>query len=228
MRRRLVFVPVSLVLALTGCARSGDAEDPGQVPTAADEAPPAWSQTPALAPLPQHEGPVTMQHMNMDMEVADQEKSIAAARSLVLSLGGEITNVNATAGSVATLNATVPPQALERLRAGLGRLPGTIRSENTSVSDMTQHCDTLRDRLQQLGIADAELERIMRTTRDPMVFEAMLVQRELGTRERESLRQQLAQQFQQAKRAQLYLTIQPQAAVAHPQVIRDPVRHLHE
>jgi hypothetical protein len=226
MRRRPVLAPLSLVLALTGCARRGDADDPAQALAVTEEAPAAWSQTPALAPLPQHEGPVRMQHMNMEIEVADPTKTLAAARTLVLSLGGEITNANASAGAAASLNATFAPQALERVRHGLGQLPGTIRSENSSVSDMTQHCDMLRDRLQQLGVAEVELERIMRTTRDPTVFEAMLVQRELGTRERESLRQQLAQQFQQAERAQLYLTIHPMAAPANVHVIRDPIRAL--
>jgi hypothetical protein len=222
MRRRLVLASIPVVLALTGCAKSGDAEDLGQAPTAADEAPAAWTQTTPLAPLPEHDGPVRSQNMNMEIEVVDPAKTLAAARSLVLSLGGEITNANASAGAAASLNASLAPAALERLRHGIGELPGTIRSENSSISDMTQHCDMLRDRLQQLGIAEAELERIMRTTRDPMVFEAMLVQRELGTRERENLRQQLAQQFQQAKRASFYLTIQPKTVVPTAEPIRDP------
>jgi len=223
MRRRLVFGSVSLVLALTGCAKSGDADDPAQAPATADEAPPAWSQTVALAPLPEHDGPVRMQSLNVEIAVADPTKTLAAVRTLVLSLGGEITNASASVGSTTSLNASLPPQALERLRHGIGELPGTIHSENSSVSDMTPHCDMLRDRLQQLGIAEAELERIMRTTRDPMVFEAMLVQRELGTRERESLRQQLVQQLQQAKRAQFYLTIQTPVAVPAAEPVRDPV-----
>lgn len=227
MHRRLVLAPLSLLLALGGCAKSGDAEDPGQAPAAPEEAPPAWSATAPLAPIPEHEGPVKYQQLNIEISVPDPSKTLAAARNVVLSLGGEITHASVSPGSSGSLNATLPPQAVERLRGEIGKLSGTILSEQTSTNDMTQHCDTLRDRLGQLGIAEAELERIMRTTREPRVFDAMLIQRELGTRERENLRQQLTQQLQQAKRAQFYLTISPETVAVEPNVIRDPIRHLH-
>lgn len=221
---RRVLAPLSLVVALAGCARSGDPDVPTEAAPAAEEVPPAWSATSARTPLPDHDGPVRYQQLNMDVAAKDPSKTLAAARSLALSLGGEIISANASEGSAASLTASMPPQALERLRHGMAQLQLDVRSESSSTNDMTQHCDMLRDRLMQLGIAEAELERIMRTTNESEVFEAMLVQRELGSRERESLRQQLAQQIQQAKKAQFYLTIQP--ANAQPtdgDVIRDPI-----
>ncbi|HET6585653.1 MAG TPA: DUF4349 domain-containing protein [Nannocystaceae bacterium] len=218
-----MLAPLSLLVALGGCARSGDAEIDEQVPATPEEAPPAWSATTPLAPIPEHEGPVKYQQMNIEIAVADPAKTLAAARNVVLSLGGEVTQANASPGASGSLTAMMPPQAVERLRGAIGKLPGTIRSEQSSTNDMTPHCDMLRDRLAQLAIAEAELERIMRTTREPQVFDAMLIQRELGTRERENLRQQLTQQLQQTKRAQFYLTITPDVAAA-PEVIREAHR----
>jgi len=214
---------VLLTLAL-GCARSGDADPAESAPSdAGSEPPPAWSATPPTAPIAVHEGPVRIQVLSLELAADDPIATMTAVRRIVVSLGGEITNANGNAGSAANLSATLPPAAIERLSHGISQLPGDVRSESTSVNDMTQHCDTLRDRLQQLGIADAELERIMRSSHDPQMFDAMLVQRELGTRERENLRQQLATLVQQAKRAQFNVTIQPSGG-APPQVIRDPVR----
>ncbi len=223
---RRLLAPLSLVVAIVGCARSGEPDVPTEAAPVIEEAPPAWSATAARTPLPDHEGPVRYQQLNMDVGAKDPTKVLAAARTLVLSLGGEIVQASANEGQASSLTASMPPQALERLRHGMGQLSVDIRSESSSTNDMTQHCDMLRDRLLQLGIAEAELERIMRTTRESEVFEAMLVQRELGARERESMRQQLAQQIQQAKKAQFYLTIQPtgETAAADPHVIRDPVR----
>jgi hypothetical protein len=223
---RRVLAPFSLVVALAGCARSGDADVPTEAVPVVDEAPAAWSATAARAPLPEHEGPVRYQQLNMDVGAKDPAKAILAARTLVLSLGGEIVQANVNEGQAASLTASMPPQALERLRHGIGQMTIVVNSESSSTQDMTQHCDMLRDRLRQLVIAEAELEKIMRATREPAVFEAMLVQRELGTRERDSLRQQLTQQIQQAQKAQFYLTVQPTgelAAIADP-VIRDPIR----
>jgi hypothetical protein len=224
MRRLALALALALPLA-TGCAKSGDAEVAAEGGPAVPEEPPAaWSATTPLAPIPDHDGPVRYQSLNMELVVDKPADAMAAARALVLSLGGEVTAANASEDVAASLTASMPPHALERLQHGVGKIPGTVRSENLSTNDMTQHCDQLRDRLRQLGIADAELERIMRTTREESIFEAMLVQRELGTRERESLRQQLTQQIQQAKRAQVYLTFQPRTAVPPDGVIRDPIR----
>jgi hypothetical protein len=224
---RRVLAPFSLVVALAGCARSGDADVPTEAVPVVDEAPAAWSATAARPPLPEHEGPVRYQQLSMDVAAKDPTKAIAAARTLVVSLGGEIMQASVNEGQPGSLNASMPPQALERLRHGVGQMTIVVNSESSSTQDMTQHCDMLRDRLQQLGIAEAELEKIMRTTREPAVFEAMLVQRELGTRERDNLRQQLTQQIQQAQKAQFYLTVQPLGDGAGPDgpgVIRDPIR----
>jgi hypothetical protein len=224
---RRVLAPFSLVVALAGCARSGDADVPTEAVPVVDEAPAAWSATAARPPLPEHEGPVRYQQLSMDVAAKDPTNAIAAARTLVVSLGGEIMQASVNEGQPGSLNASMPPQALERLRHGVGQMTIVVNSESSSTQDMTQHCDMLRDRLQQLGIAEAELEKIMRTTREPAVFEAMLVQRELGTRERDNLRQQLTQQIQQAQKAQFYLTVQPLGDGAGPDgpgVIRDPIR----
>jgi Domain of unknown function (DUF4349) len=216
--------PVLCILALvTACAGTGTAAEP--TPVADEQVGPLALEPSTIAPVIPV-GPVMTRYTNLQIRVADPAASADAARRLLVDAGGEVTNLSSSSDN-ATLNATLPPEALDRFRHGLSRLPGVVESESSSSGDMTPTVQQLADRLGKLELAEAELDRIMRAATDHAIFDALLTQRELNTRERDSLHMQIASYVQQARRAQLNVNFV--SSKPSPDVIRDPIHHgLHE
>lgn len=193
--RKTMLCTLALVAA---CAGTGTAAPES---TADEPVGPVAMTTSTPAPFVPS-GPVVTHYTNLQIRVTDATASAEAARKLIVDQGGEVTNLSSGPGN-ASLNATVPPEAMERVRHALARLPGQVESESSSTGDMTPTVQQLRDRLTKLELAEAELDRIMRASTDHTIFDALLTQRELNTRERDSLHMQIASYVQQGKRAQL-------------------------
>jgi hypothetical protein len=201
--------PVLCILALvTACAGTGHAEAPEAVPDPVVGPAAVAVATPSPV-IPT--GPVMTHYTNLQILVADPAASSNAVRGLLLDAGGEIVSLSASR-ETASLNATLPHEALAQLRHALARLPGSVESESSSNGDMTPTVTQLGERLAKLELAEAELDRIMRSASDRAVFDALLTQRELNTRERDSLHQQIASYLQQARNAQLNITFVARAA----------------
>lgn len=202
--------PFCTLALVTACAGTGAADPEQQVDTPVGPA--AIVPTTPMPVIPN--GPVMTRYTNLQLRVADPNASAEAVRKLIVDVGGEVTNLSSSAGN-ASMNAMLPPEALDRFRHGLSRLPGAIESESSNTSDMTPTVQQLRDRLAKLELAEAELDRIMRASTDRTIFDALLTQRELNTRERDSLHMQIGSYVQQAKRAQLslgFMATNPSAA----------------
>jgi hypothetical protein len=104
----------------------------------------------------------------------------------------------------------------ERVRAQLGAMDGTVVSESFGANDMTQMVDQLRERLDLVETAEVELENVMRSTIDRHAFDALALQRELNTRERQSLEQQILSYVEQARHGQIYVNLSRPSAAPPP------------
>ena len=215
MRRAIPIVLALSTLATLACAGRGSEAEP--LAESRTE-PVVGPEVAAPRPVPVvPAGRLFATYVNLTLEVADPVATAQALRAAVVDAGGEVVNLS-HADAQSTLYGQVPPDALGRVRHSLSRLPGKVQSENESSNDVGVSMRQLDGRLQSLLRAEVELDRVMRATTDPLLFDAWLVQRELNARERESLVSQIDSMLQQTRRAQLNVTFvrvgTPQAAVA--------------
>lgn len=201
--------PALLLLACSiGCMASGGPADTGAGPAA--EAPLVVTTLTegSLTPIPViPSGPIIAENVNITLVVADPVQTARAIEAIVSDGGGRLSNLGTSADS-GSLNAEIPPQALGRIRQGIARLPGTVVNENVSSNDYGPSLTPLRERLEKLALSETHLDQVMRATTDRKLFEALLVQRELSARERDSARQQIASMLEQTRMVRLYLTLQ--------------------
>ncbi|MBK6919457.1 MAG: DUF4349 domain-containing protein [Deltaproteobacteria bacterium] len=206
-----------LSLLLVACAGRGATEEPL-------EATPAVAPVAAIAPLrpaPQLPGGrIVASYVNVAMEVAQPIETAAALQAIAREAGGDVTSLSSSPEQ-ASIYLQLPPEAMGRVRHALAQLPGTIASENASVSDLTDSVRQLDGRLQKLNRADLELERLMRSALEHDLFDAFVAQRELCSRERESLQSQIDNALQQTRRAQLNVTFTRTAAIGGPVRVPD-------
>src|SRR5262245_45293023 len=123
--------PLCILALVAACAGTGTAAPES---TADEQVGPIALTTSTPAPIVPS-GPVMTQYSNLQIRVADPTATAEAARKLIVDLGGEVTNLSSGPGN-ASLNAMVPPEAMERVRHGLARLPGQVESESSSTNDM--------------------------------------------------------------------------------------------
>jgi Domain of unknown function (DUF4349) len=193
-----------LVLSWTAaCMGHGDAEawtpDPEpQAATTANLQPRTHAPT-----IPA--GRVHQDYYNIEMNVPNPAQAADAVRTLAHDVGGEVTNLNAD-GSNGSLTAALEPATADRFRHALTRIPGTIVRENSSSNDITAALEQLDERLTKLERAEAEMDRLMRATTDRALFDAWVTQRELNTRERENLHNQVSSYLQTVRRTQVTVT----------------------
>lgn len=191
-----------LPLLLVACAGRGTTDEPV-------EASPAPAPVATIAPLRASPelpaGRILTHYVNVAMEVAEPIATAEALQSIAREAGGEVMSLSSSPEQ-SSIYLQLPPDATGRVRHALAQLPGTITSENASVSDMTDNMRQLDQRLRKLDRAELELERLMRSTVEREVFDAFMAQRELCSRERESLHAQIESTMQQTRRAQLNVT----------------------
>lgn len=203
MRRAISIVLALPTLVSLACAsRGGETEPLERAPAEVAVGP----EVAAARPVPViPAGRLFATYTNLTLEVADPVATAQALRAAVIDAGGEVVNL-AHGDAQSTMYGLVPPEALGRVRHALSRLPGKVQSENESSSDVGGNVRQLDTRLQSLLRAEVELDRVMRATTDPLLFDAWLVQRELNNRERDSLVSQIDSVLQQTRRAQLNVT----------------------
>lgn len=207
--------PALLFACAIGCVASGEpphenASEPVGAPITASP----LAVTP-FAPLPViPAGPVVAENLNVTIVAADPGGTARAIEALVSDAGGRVTSLSANSNN-ATIQVEVSPQTHGAIRHGITRLPATIAEESVSSSDYRQALTPLIDRFEKLAMSEAHLDQVMRSTNERRTFEAMLVQRELSGRERESIRQQIASILEQTRVVRMYMTVQRQASSAH-------------
>lgn len=191
-----------LPLVLVACAGRGAGEEPLE---AAAAAAPVATIAPLRAPPQLPSGRILTHYVNVAMEVAQPAETAAALQAIAREAGGDVNSLSSSPEQ-ATIYLLLPPDAIGRVRHALAQLPGEITSENVSAGDLTDNLRQLDARLRKLDRAELELERLMRSTVEREVFDAFVAQRELCSRERESLQQQIDNSLQQSLRAQLNVT----------------------
>jgi hypothetical protein len=194
---------------LAACVGHGDTE--AWTPDAQAPSPTASLQPRTHAPtIPP--GRVMQAYYNLEISVPNPARAADATRTIAHDQGGEVLGLNADAHN-GSVTVSLDPDAADRFRHALLRIPGTVIRENSSSSDITQQVAQLDDRLTKLEHAEAEMDRLMRATTDRALFDAWVVQRELNTRERESLHGQIASYLQSVRRTQFNVTFTPNTPV---------------
>ncbi len=171
-------------------------------------------------------GRVIQSYYNLEISVPNPARAADATRTIAHEQGGEVLGLNADANS-GSVTVSVDPEAADRFRHALLRIPGTVVRENSNSGDVTQQVAQLDDRLTKLEHAEAEMDRLMRATSDRALFDAWVVQRELNTRERDSLHGQIASYLQSVRRTQINVTFTPTVPVPDAAPVPPTIVGLH-
>jgi len=204
-RTRIGSALVFLFASTGACVGHGDTEawTPDQTSQASAATAALRPRTPAPT-IPA--GRLVGAYHNVEIAVPDIVRSVDAIRTMATEMGGEIVGSNADAAN-GSVTIALDPQVTERFAHALSRVPGTVIRSSNSVNDISQAVGQLQERLAKLELAEAEMDRLMRATADRTSFEAWLVQRELSTRERDSLHNQITSYVQQVRRTQFSVTL---------------------
>lgn len=171
-------------------------------------------------------GRVMQAYYNLEMRVPNPARAADATRAAAQDQGGEVLGLDADANH-GSVTVSIDPDAADRFRHALLRIPGTVVRENSSSSDITQQVAQLDDRLTKLEHAEAEMDRLMRATTDRALFDAWVVQRELNTRERDSLHAQINSYLQSVRRTQFTVTFTPSTPVPDAAPVPPTIVGLH-
>jgi hypothetical protein len=208
----LVFLAIS-----TACVGHGDTEEWAPEPASRAEVATASLQPRTPAPtIPA--GRLVGAYHNVEIAVPDIVKSTEAIRTIATDLGAEIVNSNADVAQ-GSVTVALEPATTERFAHAVSRLPGTVIRSSNNTNDVSQAVGQLQERLTKLEHAEAEMDQLMRATPDRATFEAWLVQRELSTRERDNLHNQIGSYVQQVRRTQFSVTLR---SASDPAVLQPP------
>jgi hypothetical protein len=215
-RARLGFA-ILLCTSLPACVGHGGEQDwtPQQSSPALVEAAALQPRTPAPA-IPA--GRLVGEYYNVEIAVTDIVRTADAIRTLAIDLGAEVVGSNADAAN-GSVTIAIEPALAERLAHAVAQLPSTPIRASNSTNDVSLAVGQLQERLAKLELAEAEMDRIMRATPDRATFEAWLVQRELSTRERDGLHNQITSYVQQVRRTQFTVTLR---SASDPAVLQPP------
>lgn len=223
-RLRSIAVLLPLFALAPACVGHGETEPYAGTPESTLAHPELQPRTPSQT-IPA--GALRGVNLHIEMRVDKPSQVADAIRTIAQEVGAEVLSLSADEAT-GSVSVGLDPDRVDRFRHALSRIPGTIVRENSGTSDMTQTVVQLDERLTKLDRAEAEMDRLMRSTSDRDAFDAWLVQRELNTRERDSLRSQIASYLQQVRRSQVTVSLSVPAAAAgaqHPARLHGNFRH---
>ena len=234
--KRLLFVLLTLILVLSGCAAKAPAADQGGRPAEA----PAATAAPAaiLAPAPPPTGDQTstaggaaanvpdqqvldarmiVYNGNMTLIVKDTDATDRKIEALAKSLDGYVANANSfrDQDGIMIYNVTmrVPAAKFDAARAALRGLAVRVDNESVTTDDVTDQYYDLDAHLKTLKATEQQLLDLLKETRDRggKVEDIMAIYRELVSvqSEIESLQGQLNRLDKTVALSTLTLNIQP-------------------
>jgi hypothetical protein len=203
-----------------GCVGHGDTEE--WTPEAVSRAEAATATLQPRTPAPTiPAGRLVGAYHNIEIAVPDIVRTVEAIRTIANDMGAEVQGSNADAVN-GSISVALDPALIERFGHAVARMPGTVIRSSNNTNDVSQPVGQLQERLAKLDRAEAEMDRLMRGTTDRAAFDAWLVQRELNTRERDNLHNQIASYLQQVRRAQFSVTVR---SSTDPAVLQPPEAH---
>ena len=179
MRARNWSAVLLLVLLSGGCAKS---EEEGSEEAVAPAAPAASDATSRSAPesgvanaaipttpLPQPPSRKLIRRLDLALVVKDTEETAARLQRLAASLGGFVSDVNASRDALAMrydMTLRVPAERLDAAREEIGRMALRIEREQMSTEDVTSQFVDSEARLRSLRATEDELRELLAESRE--------------------------------------------------------------
>ena len=225
--RWLVF---ALLMALAGgCSKSRMAEEGGLAGPAADTAEQARSTAaPGVAPVanaadaappPAVRSRQLIRRLDVHLVVKDTEAAAQRLQQLAASLGGFVSDLNASRSEGVLhyqLTVRVPAASLDRAREEIRAIALRVEREQMSTEDVTDQYVDLSARMQSLQATETELRELLAESRERSrkVGEVMEIYRELtGVRTQiEQIQGQLNALQDLVGLSTIQLTLEPDAA----------------
>jgi Domain of unknown function (DUF4349) len=133
---------------------------------------------------------------SLSLGVNDPERVMAQVESAVAEVGGTVVSSSSWScpgsPSSASLSARVPPEALLKLRHVALGLAGQVQSDSMSSQDATQDYLRLRERLQDLVLAEKHLAELVTRTANPEAVRSVMLAYQMVTQERTNVQMQIA------------------------------------
>ncbi|HYN22727.1 MAG TPA: DUF4349 domain-containing protein, partial [Thermoanaerobaculia bacterium] len=187
MKAKPWIVLISLFVLLGGCAKREAAFEDAEAPVAARaEAPPqpvAQSQVAAPTP-PAAASRKLIRRLDLQLVVRDTEAAAKQLQALANSLGGFVSDVNASRVEGVLhyqMTLRVPTERLDRAREEIRQIALRVEREQMSTEDVTDQYVDLEARLRSLNATEAELRELLAESRERArkVEDVMAIYREL-------------------------------------------------
>jgi len=153
------------------------------------------SSTPTPA-APWFARPIILQSANLSLTVEDPVKVLSQIEGAVVEMGGVVVSSStwSSPGSPASasLSARIPPEALLKLRRVALGLASQVQNDNLYSQDATQDYLRLRQRLEDLIQAEADLLEIVTRGADRQTAQSIMIACQMVAQERANIESQIA------------------------------------